>query len=210
MRFRIVLLGLLIGGIAFAGMNVDKLIKKFQKKYQSVNALKVDFKQISEFKLTGIKNEIFGTLYMTKDDKFRLETEDQVIVSDGKTFWRYNKLDNQVLIDYAKKSQQDVFLNNFLFHISDLYYSQIVQEYKENNHKIFVVKLTPRNSDDSFFQYIKVWIQDKSWLLQKVMYVDYNDNESIYEIEKLEINPPIDDKIFSFQIPQGVEVVDLR
>ncbi len=210
MRYKIVSILLAVVGLLLAGTNVEKIIKKIQKKYKNISVMKVDFKQISEFKLTGIKNEIFGTLYLTQNDKFRLETEDQVIVSDGKTFWRYNKLDNQVLIDYAKKSQQDVFLNNFLFQINDLYYSQVVDEFKEKNHKIYVVKLTPKNPDESFFQYIKVWIQDKTWLLKKVLYVDYNDNESVYEIETLEINPPVTDKTFTFQIPEGVEVVDLR
>ncbi|MEJ2637619.1 MAG: outer-membrane lipoprotein carrier protein LolA, partial [Calditrichia bacterium] len=162
------------------------------------------------FKLTGLENEIFGTLWMSQDNKFRLETEDQIIVSNGEVYWRYNKLDNQVLIDYAKKSQQDVFLNNFLFHIADLYYSQVLSEEKEDNQKVYELKLTPRNPDESFFSYIKVWIVDKSWDLKRVTYVDYNDNESEYKIEKLVIDPKLPPDIFQFKIPQGIDVVDLR
>lgn len=208
-RLVIVFLVLLIG-LAWSGQNVDKFIKRVQKKYQKVTLLHIDFKQSNRFKLTGLQNEIFGTLWLSKQDKFRLDTEDQTIVSDGTTFWRFNKLENQVLIDHAKKSQQDVFINNFLFHISDRYFSQILSEQKVGKEKIVELKLTPRDSEESFFKFIKVWISDKTLQIKRVVYVDYNDNESEYVIEKQELNPPAPKSLFQFQIPQGMEVVDLR
>ncbi len=193
-----------------AATKVEKVIKNFQKKYKKVQALKVDFKQVNYFKLTNTKSEIFGTLWLMGEDKFRLETEDQVIVSDGKTFWRYNKLENQVLIDYAKKSQQDIFLNNFLYKINDLYYTQIVKEEKIKGKKYYVVKLVPKVPEENFFQSIKVWIADKSWDIYRVVYLDYNDNESEYLVEDIQMNPPGIEKKFHFTPPEGVEVVDLR
>jgi chaperone LolA len=195
---------------ALADTGVEKIIKNVQKKYKNVKTIYVNFKQINTFKLTGIENEISGSLWLAQDNKFRLETEDQTIVSDGETSWRYNKMDNQVLIDYAKKGEQQIFLNNFLFKIADLYYSQIVSEEKDGKDKIYVIKLTPKNADNSFFNYIKVWIVDKSWDLKRVTYVDYNDNESEYQIEKLDLNPSVNKDIFVFTAPEGADVVDLR
>lgn len=210
MSRKYIILLLLVAGALLAASKVDKVIQNIQKKFKSVKTLRVDFKQVNEFKLTGIKNEIFGTLYMAQDNKFRLETEDQVLVSDGKTFWRYNKLDNQVLIDFAKTDQQGIFLRDFLFKIGDLYYSQIVEEKKEGRQKTIVLKLTPKNPDDSFFQYVKVWLTEKDWEIKRVVYVDYNENESVYEIEKMVLNPKLPPDLFQFQPPEGVDVVDLR
>ncbi len=196
--------------LAYCATDIGKIIKNVQKKYKKVSSIYVDFKQINRFKLTGLSSEIFGSLLLTKDDRFRLETEDQIIVSDGKTFWRYNKLENQVIIDYAKKTEQDVFLHDFLFNIQEKYFSQVLSERKVNSDKIFEIKLTPKNSESSFFEYIKVWIVDKSWEIKRVIYVDYNENETEYEIEKLSINPTIKENDFKLNIPQGIEVVDLR
>ena len=190
--------------------SVDKIIKSVQNKYKKVKLLHVDFKQVNRFKLTGLESEIYGSILVTQNDKFRLETEDQIMASNGESFWRYNKLENQVLIDYAKKSQQDVFLNNFLFKISDFYYSQIVGEQKRGNVKIYEMKLTPKNPDESFFSYIKVWLIDKTWHLERVIYVDVNENEVEYDIERIDLNPEISLDKFNFSIPEGVEVVDLR
>ena len=194
----------------FAQSDVNKVIRDVQKKYQNIQMVQVDFRQVNRFKLTDIKSEINGTIYISQNDRFRLETEDQVMVSDGKTFWRFNKMENQVLIDYAKKSQQDVFLNNFLFKIDEVYFSQIAGEAKINDKKVFEIKLTPKKPDESFFQYVKVWLYDRSWELEKVLYVDFNENEVEYLIEKMEMNPSAAGNVFNFEIPEGVEAVDLR
>ncbi|OGB65307.1 MAG: hypothetical protein A2Y94_01350 [Caldithrix sp. RBG_13_44_9] len=190
--------------------DVNKIINDVQKKYQNIQLVHADFKQVNRFKLTDLKSEINGTIWISQNDQFRLETEDQTMVSDGKNFWRYNKLENQVLIDYAKKSQQDVFLNNFLFKIDEVYYSQIAGEMKIDNKKVFEIKLTPKKPDESFFNYVKVWLYDKSWELEKVLYVDFNENEVEYLIEKMELNPAVTGNVFNFEIPEGVETVDLR
>lgn len=190
--------------------DVNKIIKDVQKKYQNIQLVHADFKQVNRFKLTDLKSEINGTIWISQNDQFRLETEDQTMVSDGKNFWRYNKLENQVLIDYAKKSQQDVFLNNFLFKIDEVYYSQITGEMKIDNKKVFEIKLTPKKPDESFFNYVKVWLYDKSWELEKVLYVDFNENEVEYLIEKMALNPAVTGNVFNFEIPEGVETVDLR
>jgi outer membrane lipoprotein-sorting protein len=199
-----------MSSILYSAPDAKKLVKDVQKKYQKVKSLQVDFKQINTFKLSGITNEFFGTLLITNDDKFRLETEDQTMVSDGNTFWRFNKLENQVLIDYAKKTEQDIFLKDFLFNLEDMYYSQILSENKINNHKVYELKLVPKEIDTSFFTQIKVWIRDKSWEIDKIIYVDYNDNESEYNIEKLKLNPEITEKQFLLEVPEGLDVVDLR
>jgi outer membrane lipoprotein carrier protein len=210
MKKYIILSIIVLYAIVQAESNVEKIIKQVQKKYREINVVYVDFKQVNRFKLTGIQNEVFGTLWISQDNKFRFETEDQVMVSNGDKFWRYNKLENQVIIDYAKKSQNDVFLNNFLFNISDHYLSQIVNEESVNKQKIYEIRLTPKNPDDSYFKYIKVWLVDKSWDLKKVVYIDFNENEVEYDIEKIDFNPKVSQNIFDFQTPEGVEVVDLR
>jgi len=210
MKRIILLLIVLLIGLGWSATKVDKIIKKVQRKYKDVQTLYVDFKQINRFKLTGIENEIYGTLWLGQNDKFRLETEDQVMVSDGEAFWRYNKLENQVIVDYAKKSDQDILMKDFLFNIADRYYSEILSESKEGKDKIYLVKLTPKNQEDSFFKYIKVWIVDKKWTFKRVVYIDYDDNESEYEINKIQINPEVNNQVFRLQIPEGVEVVDLR
>ncbi|MEL6823321.1 MAG: hypothetical protein AAFP70_16295, partial [Calditrichota bacterium] len=109
---------------------IDKIIKDMQKKYRNAKTLRIEFVEKSRFSLTGTENQINGQLQMEGKERFRLESEDQVLVNDGQTFWRFNKLDSQVLIDHAKKDDQEVMLNDFLYNLKDRYYSQILDEAK--------------------------------------------------------------------------------
>ncbi|MFZ0389568.1 MAG: outer membrane lipoprotein carrier protein LolA [Calditrichia bacterium] len=195
---------------AWSAPDAEKIIKNVQKKYKGVDQVLIHFKQINRFKLTGIENEVFGTLWLTRDNKFKIDTEDQTLVSNGDTFWRFNKLENQVLIDNAKNDQQEVFLNDFLFNIGERYYSQVISVDKSGKRDIYEMKLTPRNKDESYFNYLKVWIEDNTWQIKRVLYVDYNDNENEYVIEEMNLKPDIPLANFTYEVPEGADIVDLR
>lgn len=190
--------------------DTDKIIKEVQEKYQKAKSLEIQFKEINRFKLTNTTSEVFGTFVIKGKDKYRLNSETQIIVTDGETFWRYNKIENQVLIDNAKKENQEVLLNNFLYDIQKNYFSQIVDEYKEDGEKIYVLKLTPKPSNESFFTSIKFWVENKSWKIRRVIYTDYNENETEYEIEKIYFDKQFPDSFFTFNPIEGSEVVDVR
>ena len=190
--------------------DTEKIIKEVQEKYQKSKSLEIQFKEINRFKLTNTTSEIFGTFVIKGKDKYRLNSETQIIVTDGETFWRYNKIENQVLIDNAKKENQEVLLNNFLYDLQKNYFSQIVDEYKDDGTKIFVLKLTPKPSNESFFTSIKFWVENKSWKIRRVIYTDYNENETEYEIEKIYFDKQFPDSFFTFNPIEGSEVVDVR
>ncbi|RMG68945.1 MAG: outer membrane lipoprotein carrier protein LolA [Calditrichaeota bacterium] len=189
--------------------DAQDILKQVQKKYRNLKSVEIEFKEVNRFKLTNTESEIYGRLLLTRDNRFRFETEDQLIVSDGKSYWRYNKLDNQVLVDYAKKGEEQVLLTHFFSNISDNYYAELIDQVKEGGKKQYVVKLIPKD-ENSFFNYIKVWVVDKKWDATRVVYVDYNDNETEYQIEKIQLNPSLSEATFSFNPPEGTEVVDLR
>lgn len=193
-----------------SGADAEKIIKEIQKKYQKSKSLEIQFKEINRFKLTGTTSEVFGTFIIKDQDNYRLDSETQVIATNGTAFWRYNKIENQVLIDHAKKDNQEVLLNNFLYDLQQKYYSQVIDEYKDAGNKIYVIKLTPKGSSESFFTSIKIWVENNSWKIGKVIYTDYNENETEYEIENIVFDKKFPDSLFTFVPPKGSEVVDLR
>lgn len=192
------------------GADAEKVVKEIQKKYQKSKSLEIQFKEINRFKLTGTSSEVFGTFIIKDQDTYRLDSETQIIATDGTVFWRYNKIENQVLIDYAKKENQEVLLNNFLYDLQQKYFSQIISEYKEAGKKGYVIKLTPKASEENFFTSIKIWVENNSWKIDKVIYTDYNENETEYEIESIAFDKKFPDSLFTLVPPEGSEVVDLR
>lgn len=190
--------------------DVKKIINNVQKKYRSAKSIRIHFTEVSRFSLTGTETQVSAVLQMRGKNKFRLDSEDQVLINDGETFWRYNKLDSQVLIDYAKKNEDDVLLNNFLYDFEDHYFGQIIDEVKDEDARKYIIKMTPRPTEQSYFSSIKVWIRDKTWEIERIVYTDYSDNETEYVIEKTVFNPELSDSVFAFTAPEGIQVVDLR
>ncbi len=209
-RMSFVLMGsLLLLGTAHAE-KVNDIIKKVQKKYRDYQTIQVEFVEKTKFSLTGTEVEVPAKLLMQGKDKFRLESEDQVLIADGETFWRYNKLDNQVLIDYAKKGDQDVMLNTFLSDFRDQYFAELIDEEKQDGNKLYVIKLVPKPSENSMFTAVRIWVKDKEWEITRIIYEDYNQNETEYVISKTLFNPKFPNTAFAFTPPEGIEVVDLR
>ncbi len=190
--------------------DVNKIVNNVQKKYRGAKGIRIHFTEISRFSLTGTETRVSAVLQMRGKNNFRLDSEDQVLINDGETFWRYNKLDSQVLIDYAKKNEDDVLLNSFLYDFEDHYFAQIIDEVKEKDVKKYIIKMTPKPTEQSYFSSIKVWIQDKTWEIERIVYTDYSDNETEYLIEKTVFNPELSDSVFAFTAPEGIQVVDLR
>lgn len=195
---------------AVAAADAGKILKKIQKQYRDTKTVQLTFTEIARFSLTGVENETHSTLIMEGRDKFRYESDGQVLVNNGSTMWKFDKINDQVLIDHAKKTEEDIVLNNLLYHMEDYYFGQILEENKVDGDKIFVIRLTPKPSEQSFFTSIKLWVTDKTWEIGRMIYTDYNDNETEFVIEDLKFNPPLTSSVFDFTPPDGTQVVDLR
>ncbi|NIW79925.1 MAG: DUF2092 domain-containing protein [Calditrichae bacterium] len=115
-----------------------------------------------------------------------------------------------MLIDNARKDEQEVEFNNFLYELEDHYFSQKVDETEPDGEKIYTIKLTPKPSEQSYFTSIKVWVEEDSWEVKRVIYTDYNDNETEYIVEEINFDPSFAENTFTFSPPEGARVVDLR
>lgn len=192
------------------GNNAEKLIKKIQKQYRDTKRIEIHFTETTKFSFTGTESNVSGTLQMDGKEKYRFDADDQVLVSNGKTLWRFNKVESQVLIDKVNTEETDDFFNSFLYHIDDHYFGEIFEEKKINNTKVYGIKLTPKPSQQSPFTSIKIWVQDKSWRIHRLVYTRYNGNSTEYTINKMIFNPNFPAELFSFTPPQGIQVIDLR
>src|SRR6266404_4974606 len=74
----------------------DEIIAKLQKKYDSVNDVTITFTEHVQFGATKIEQSFSGTLCVKKGKKYRVEMEEQTIVTDGQTVWSFNKTTKQL------------------------------------------------------------------------------------------------------------------
>ncbi|GAB4174225.1 MAG: hypothetical protein Kow00108_09130 [Calditrichia bacterium] len=206
------LLFLLTIQIAFVyGANAKKIVKNFIKSYEDAPYIHISYQEKIELSLTGNVIVKKGyTIFSRENNVFRIENDDQIVAMDGTNFYRLNKIQNQLTIDYVKKND-DFFLFRSLFQEPEKYfYLDIISETKIEKKKVYVLKLTPKEDTNQLFSSIKIWLIDKSNQIVKMEVQDLNDNITTYEILDIQKNKSVEKKLFQIETLPEYEVIDLR
>jgi len=209
---KLILIGLMLASAGFTlyAQDVEDIIEDVQEKYDEIKDLSATFKRIETFKLTGTKSETVGKIYIKGGEKYRFESEDQVVVTDGATVWTYNTITNQLIIDKVRKNSGALLPRDMLYKYPNEYYSTLLKEEIIDGKTVFVIKLDPKGNVQGFIKSMKIWVEDNEWLIQRIETTDQNNNISIFEISKMQANKNLKDDFFSFLPKEGMKVVDMR
>lgn len=190
--------------------DVNKIISKVQDKYDNMKYLTATFKQVETFKLTGSQTENIGKIYIAGGNKYRFESEDQVIVTDGKSVWTYNSISKQLIIDEVRENSGALIPRDLLFKYPQKYYATLLSESKENGKKLYLIRLDPKGQVYGYVKSLKIWVEDDQWLIHKIESTDVNGNKSVYEITDQDTKSKIGEDMFKFVPGKDTEVVDMR
>ncbi|MFH0990989.1 MAG: outer membrane lipoprotein chaperone LolA [bacterium] len=188
---------------------MKQITERMQKRYDALQDATAKFQQHVKFGFSNIEQDFSGVLMMKRPNNYRVESEHQTIVTDGKTVWSYSPVNKQVLIDTYKENQNSLSPENFLLNLPSNFYATLLGAEAINREKVYTLKLVPKD-DRSFIKSLKVWVEDGVWTVRKVIVLDVNDTETTYTVADLKQNIGLSASTFSFKPPQGTEVVDLR
>lgn len=189
-------------------IDAREIIENVQERYEDMTDASITFTQSVRFKVSKAEQTVKGTLLFKKPNKYRIETEDRTVVTDGKTSWAWNPRNRQVVIDSYKEETHSFSPEQLLLSYPKNYYSTLVGEEKIGGQSAYVLKLTPKE-DNSFATAMKIWVS-KDWLIRKVEIIDVNGAVTTYVIEKISIDQKLGDAKFVYQLPEKAEVIDLR
>ncbi len=209
---RFIIIAILIFSITESVAADDKaedIIKDARKKYEDLKTLKADFTQIFQWKLAENVHEQKGMIWLKGKDKFKIQTDDQIIVSDGKTVWTYSAVNNQVIVDNVDKSEDITLPKDLLLNYSKQYVPKYIKNEKVNNTDCHLLEFTA-DTQDIFIKYMKIWINTKLRIPVKIQQTDLNDNINTYMLSGIEIDTDLPDNFFKYQSKPGVEVIDMR
>jgi len=189
--------------------SIAEVTERMERRYQMIDNVTARFTQDVKFGFSQIEQNFTGTLIMKKPNKYRLESEHQTLVTDGRTVWAYSPVNKQVVIDTYKENQNSISPDQFLLNLPANYYATILGTEPGPPARKVLLKLVPKD-DRSFIKSVKLWVDEQSWVVRKILIADVNETETTYTIENLKLNTPINDTTFTFSPPPGTEVVDLR
>jgi chaperone LolA len=198
----------LISGFCYA-QSGKEIIESLRKKYASIDDAVVKFEQTVKYGVSKFEQSFSGTFYFKKKNKYRIETDQQIVVTDGVTSWLYSKVNNQVIIDKYREDKDTSSPEKFLLSISDEYIPVILRTERNEGKKVYILKLTPRDENSSI-ESAKIWIVEGDLQITRIEITDISGTVTTYSVKSIKINSGVEDSIFKFSIPSGVKVVDLR
>ena len=183
----------------------EKILKDLSANTKSYIYMDVDF----DFNFINTSQDINesqkGNIKINQN-KFRLDLNQQLIISDDSIQWIYLKESNELqIMEYD--SQDDMISPNKLFTIYENGYKSQYIELKEKNH---IIDLFPIESNE--FKNIQLHIDQDKIQLKKIILFDKNGGSFSYSITKLITDKEIDENAFRFNEANypDLEIIDLR
>jgi outer membrane lipoprotein carrier protein len=199
-----------VANSAFAGdkPTASEIVRNIQVNYDQTHDAIIRFTQTVVLPLSKVSKTISGTLYLKKGNKYRIETEDKTIVTDGKTSWIYMPASKQVVVDNFREDKNTISPDKFLLSVPSDYYVVLISSKLTDSDTTYILRLTPK-SDNSFIRSIRL-IVTGNWTVRSAEISDMNDTEYTYTVKELKTNSGFSDSKFEFNPPKGAQVVDLR
>jgi len=188
--------------------SVPDLVKRLQARYDSTAGFRADFTQEVESATLGQKVESRGTVVFKKPGRMRWEFSEpqQMLVSDGKFFWFYQPAEKQVL----KTPFQQVFSSttpaSFLLGVGRLDQDFSISLTGETA-EAYQLRLTPKK-DPEALGVLDLAVSAKTFDILQATITDPLGNITRLSFSHIDRTAPLDDALFRFTAPPGVDVIE--
>ena len=208
-------LAVLLGAGAAGAQSLDEAIKGLETAYGKMNDLRAEFAQSSYNKSLNQTISAQGVVSLKRGGKLRWEYSEptkQEIVSDGKTLWVYTPSLNQVNTGPAPEALAGpagsflAGLGKVREHFTVRFLNPASPRDGEGN---VVLDLTPKQPLPTLSRLI-LSVESKQWEVKKAMIYDQFENTVAMRFSKVQLNPGLPDKVFTFAPPPNTAVVPLR
>lgn len=189
-----------------------KVLDRVRKKYDGYKSLEAAFTLSSEVP-DQPKDVQKGTIGQ-QGNKFRLDMDGQIIVSDGKINWVYLKKNNEIQIDNADPNDDNGFLTpkdllrrhekgDFLFAITD--------KISEKNRVLTQIEFKPKDKSSEYAK-LRVSIDEKTNTIESIKAFAKDGSRYTFQITRFTPNKTFGAGYFQLDPKQfpGVHVEDLR
>jgi len=192
-------------------MEVAKMI---QETYAKTQSLRAEFQQTTSSRMSERKRLGSGTMVLAKPGLMRWdyrEPDQQVFVCDGKKISMYFAKERQMMVTPAKEYLESDVTYAFFTGTGDIQRDFTVVGPEEEDlaapAETYQLKLTPKQGHPQI-DFINLWVDRKSFLLQRLMVTDKFGTVTDLVFSKLTTNQETPASLFSFTPPEGTEIID--
>ncbi len=188
----------------------EEIALKTENTLRSYRTFQADFKQFyfSTSITTPLEEE--GKVYFQKPDLMKWEyqyPEKKIFLLKKDKIIFYDQEENELIEDLGGNEQYETEILDLLSGEKGLLEQYIVEicPFPTDDKNAYQLKLTPKNDDEGTFMLIE--INEKTWLIQKAIFIDWAGNKTEFHFNKLKINLTFPKNMFELNPPEDVEII---
>ena len=185
-------------------------LKNIKKRYEKIKTLQTQFREVFEWAMTGEKVQREGSLIIGEKNAFRIESDEQLIVSDGNSIYRFNKVSNQVIIETVDKGKDNALPRRMMLKFAEEFSATELTEMMVNNLPGARLDLEPKDSDKVMISNATIWYTSEDNTVNRLKFSDLNGNTTTYFFINPTFNQSVDPNLMAFIPPENAETFDLR
>lgn len=189
-----------ISGVGFCQTAGELL----QAKLNAIHSMTAHFNQVVKAKKREISHSS-GTMALERPGRFRWQTKSpmqQLVIADGKKMWVYDTDLEQVTV-----KKQDKGLGGTAALFLSGYDDSVTKDFdvtQSEEGKAYIFDLKAKSSKENFQRIKMVFTQSD---LTGLELYDQLGQVTTVKLSGIKANPKLDQKLFQFKVPKGVDVV---
>ncbi|MBI5678402.1 MAG: outer membrane lipoprotein carrier protein LolA [Planctomycetes bacterium] len=200
--------------------NLGDILSEMEKANTAFKTLKASIVYTRTITLLESTEISEGELSYKKPKRMYLKfypPRNEVNVVDGKYVWVYHPSEKQVekyeMID-SKQSSQGVSFFEFGYGESveaakKDYTITLLDTKEDGKRRFYILDLQPKDPKAQYSG-IRLWVEEGVWLPGRIeLYESQGEVVNVIELKNIKLNKGMSDKLFTFDVPRGVEVVEL-
>ncbi len=194
-----------------SGELADEILSRVEKRYSGKGFIAY-FKQLSTIKAMDITDTAEGKVFIKRPGMMRWEyekPEKQIILTDGEELWIFKPADNQVMTGKAPSYFGDGKGGGILSDIRIVRDKFTVTAESHKDSDYYQLLLIPGEKKPDLTA-VRLFITKENYDIERIITYNAYEDETLIEMEHLQFDQNIDDSVFSFQIPEGADVVQLE
>jgi outer membrane lipoprotein carrier protein len=181
------------------------------KTYSTINA---EFSITIENKKNKTTDSQTGKLTL-KGSKYKLEVNNQTIISDSKTSWTILKDASEVQINSIETKEKETGLNPsniFTMHEKGFKYEYVKEEKQKNGALYQIIKLYPEDVKKKNYHTAVLTINKEKSQIVSIKILGKDGTDMTYLVKSFNANAAVAESVFVFNDKNypGYEVIDLR
>ncbi len=202
-----------------AGKDLDEVLAEVEKANNAFKTLKADITFTRTITLLESTEVSKGEMNYKKPKRLYLKfhsPRNEINVVDGKYVWVYHPVEKQVerySMERGKQSSQGLSFFEFGYGesvqaVKKDYNITLVEIRDEGKKRFYILDLQPKDPKSQYSN-IRLWVQEGFWLPERIeLYESAGEVVNSIDLKNIKINKGMSDKLFIFDVPRGVEVIE--